>query len=378
MKRNALLLFIFLLIPINTAIAYDYTVEPFLSLSEQYNDNITLRNSDRISDFITYVSPGIDFSVKSLNTDLKVDYFPTFSFYGSHSELNDTGHHSTANGTFILSDRLTFALANTFVKSSDVEDIRALTNVGPITRLAQTTFDNAYGKGSYKLTKNLTYILGLAYSYTDQEGFTRTTTFSGNMGLAYMSSERTTYSANATFTKYYYNPGNDATGQDYTLGVTHKLTPTVTIAAAGGVVITKVEHSGAATVDFTGGIDIKKSFETGAVTLSYKNTVIPSIESNSPLRGQTVRLDLSKPLSKKITTSLSSSYSNYKSIGTTTNKTDRDDIGFTTALNYNIGPAATLTLSYSYTNSNDKINNLGDYHDNIVFIALRLSYSKRL
>lgn len=378
MKKYIVALFIFLLLTTKTAMAYEYNVEPSLSLTGQYNDNIFLSHSDRISDFIMYVSPGIKFSLKSLNTDLKVAYSPTFSFYRSHNELNDTGHHFDANGIFTLSDRLSFILTDTFVKSSDIRDLRDIPDLGPITQLAETTFHNLTGKASYKLTTNLFYTLGLSYSYADTEarGFSRVKTYSGNMALEYNSSQRTTLSANAGYIKYNYNPGSDATEQDYTLGVTHKLSPTVTIAVNGGVTITKVEDNGTSDVNFTGGVDIKKIFEKGEADLSYKHTIISGIESNSPERDQIVSFRLLMPVSKKWTPSVSVFYSDYKSIGTT--KTDRNEAGFNTDLTYSFSPEANLTLSYRYINSNDKIRNTADYYNNIVFLTFRLSYSRSL
>jgi hypothetical protein len=234
------------------------------------------------------------------------------------------------------------------------------------------------GNASYKLTNNLFYTLGLSYSDADTEGrvFTKVKTYSGNMALAYKSSERTTLSANAGYIKYSYNSGSDATGQDYTLGVTHKLSPTVTIAVNGGVIIIKIEDNGTPDVNFKGGVDIKKIFETGEAHLSYTHTIISGIESNSPVRDQTVSFRLLIPVSKKWTPSISAFYSDYKSVGTT--KTNRNEAGFNTDLKYSFSPEVNLTLSYRYINSNDKIDNTADYYNNIVFLTLRLSYSRRL
>jgi hypothetical protein len=378
MKKYTVALFIFLLLTTKTAMAYEYNLEPSLSLTGQYNDNIFLRHSDRIGDFITYASPGIAFSVKSLNTELKLGYSPTFSFYRSHDELNDTGHNFAANGTFTLSDRLIFVLTDTFVKSSDIRDLRDIPDLGPITQRAETTFHNLTGNASYKLTNNLFSTLGLSYSDADTEGigFSKVKTYSGNMALAYNSSEKTTLSANAGYIKYNYNPGSDATGQDYTLGVTHKLSPTVTISVNGGVIITKIEDNGTSDVNFKGGVDIKKIFETGEADLSYKHTIISGIESNSPVRDQIVSFRLLMPVSKKWTPSVSAFYSDYKSVGTT--KTDRNEAGFNTDLMYSFSPEVNLTLSYRYINSNDKIDNKAAYYNNIVFLTFRLSYSRRL
>src|SRR3990170_7274096 len=99
MKRFVVFLFLFLLIlSVKTTLAFEYTIEPSLSLSEEYNDNIFLDHTDRVDDFITYISPAIDLSVRSSTSELKIGYSPTFSFYKSNNDLNETAHRFSLNG----------------------------------------------------------------------------------------------------------------------------------------------------------------------------------------------------------------------------------------------------------------------------------------
>jgi hypothetical protein len=371
------LLFVFLFLPTNIVLAYEYTSDVSLSLSEQYNDNIFL-SRDRVSDFITFITPGIGLSIKSSNSELKLGYSPSFSFYSSHTELNETSHHFTADGSFTLSERLSLLLRDTFVKSSEISDIRAVPDLGPITARREVRLHTLNSNISYRLRDNLSYMLGVSYFDTDykEKGLIEVKTYSGNMGISYIQSKRTTFTANARYIKYDYRPFSDVTGQDYSLGITHRLNPTLTIGLTGGAIITKIEDTGKSDTGFSGSADLTKTFEKGEVALSYRQTVIPAIEYRLPTRARTISLRSSRKMTDKLAASASASYSNFKSIET--DDYDTDDLLFNVDLTYSLRPWAGLSLSYSYVNSNDKVINARDYYNNLVFISLRLSYSRRL
>ncbi len=383
MKKCVVAVLILLLFAVKTYAASEYKIEPSLSLSEEYNDNLFLTRSERISDFISYVSPAIDLSAKSINTDLRLSYSPTFSFYGSHNELNDTAHRFAVNGAFTLSERLSSNLTGSYVKSSETSDIRAIPDIGPVTVRAEWKYLTISGGASYRLSDKLFYTLGLSYfnADTNAPNLNKVRTYSGTMGFDYKTSEKTTLSVNAAYTKYDISSASDASGQNYLIAVTHRLSQSVTMAASAGVIVTKVQNAGKSAIEFGGGLSFTKTLEIGEAELSFKQNVIPSVESSAPLRAQTIALRLSTPITKKLGGSLSASYSNFKSIKSTevnADNIDTNEIGFNPALTYSFTPSANLILSYSYVDSNDKIDNGNDFHNNIVLLTLRLSYSKKL
>lgn len=382
MKKCVVAVLIFLLFTVKTYAASEYTIAPSLSLSEEYNDNLFLTRSERISDFISYVSPAIDFSAKSMNNDLSLSYSPIFTFYSSHNELNETAHRFVANGAFTLSERLSSTLVGSYVKSSEPSDIRAIPDIGPVTVRAEWKYLTIGTGASYKLSDKLSYSLSLSYFSADTNAseLNKVKTYSGNMGLTYRSNEKTTLSANALYTKYDNRLSSDATGQNYSLGVTQIISRTVTVEASAGAIITRIQARGKSDIDFGGGITISKTFEKGQVSLSYNHTTIPSVESNTPLMVQTISLRLSKQITNKFATSASASYNNYKSIRATVdiNKRDLDEIDYNAALVYVLSPAVNLILTYSYTDSNNKIDHNRDFNNNIVLLTLRLSYRKKL
>jgi hypothetical protein len=187
---------------------------------------------------------------------------------------------------------------------------------------------------------------------------------------------RTSLLANARYTKYDFRPESDATQQDYSLGLTHRFTPTLTASITGGPTIIHIEDTDETTTGFSGWIDLTKTFVRGEAVLSLIQDYIGSLEGGEPLRARSVSFRLTKPLTQKWDVSLRAAYGNYESVETDT--TDTDEALFDIGITYIFAPWATVTLSYSYVDSDDKIDDNGDYYNNIVFLTLRLSYSKRL
>jgi hypothetical protein len=233
---------------------------------------------------------------------------------------------------------------------------------------------------SYRLTENLYYILGVSYFDYDykEPGFIEVKTYSGNMGLNYNLSKLTTLSVNARYVRYDFRPTSDATQQDYLLGVTHRFTPTLTIGITGGTIITKIQDTGELNTDLSVGVDLTKRFEKyGEAALYCRQTVLTGIDTGEPVRERLAKFSLLKPITEKSTVSLSASYGNYKSV--VTNNQNTDETQFKAGLTYNFTPWAKLrpmlTLSYSYFDSNDKINDRNDYYNNIILFTLKLGYS---
>jgi hypothetical protein len=74
---TVLLTTIFLLLTTLPAFSqYQYQLTPSISVSEEYNDNINAAASDGISDYITGLTPAINFDILTQNTTLDLRYAP--------------------------------------------------------------------------------------------------------------------------------------------------------------------------------------------------------------------------------------------------------------------------------------------------------------
>lgn len=70
-----------------------WTVQPSLGLSESYNDNVFLTNTNRKSDWITYFQPGLSVLGNTKNVQASVTFNPTAAVYAQHGNLDFIGEN---------------------------------------------------------------------------------------------------------------------------------------------------------------------------------------------------------------------------------------------------------------------------------------------
>jgi hypothetical protein len=374
----ALLILALSLFSVADAAAYEIIPRISLSLSEEYNDNVFLTR-DRVSDFITRISPGINLALRSLNSEITLDYFPTFNFYAKNSDLNNTGQTFSGNGSFTLSDQLSVGVTESYIKSTDITDLRGIPDLGPLAGRTEERLNILGGTITYKLRSNLISTADFTYTNVTYKEplFSDLRSYAGSIGLTYIQSERDSFSASARYTKFDFETGSDSTVQDYTLGVTHRFTPTFSVRAEGGVSLTKVQDTSGTGVDYSGGVDLTKQLSQGTAILSYRQSVTAGsrLVNGEPLRTQTVSLRFTRPFANSLTGTVTTEYVKYKSIETS--NVSIDTISFGASLSYRISRMVDMALSYYYLNYNDKMTSSNDYFNNVVLLTLRISYSRQ-
>ena len=362
----------------SVASAYEFNPGISLSLSEEYNDNILLRHDDRESDFVTYISPSVYFSLRSGGgSELSANYTPSFSSYASNSDQNSTSHNASARGSFAISEDTRVSISDTFVMSEELRYLTRLADLGPIRTRTELRVNTLRGDVSQKLGEHFSLLLGASYidnSFKDP-GFNDFRAYSGSAGLAYRINPRTTVSANAGYSKYDYRLASDAHSEDYTVAFTRRLTPTLTLEVTGGAVLTEIENGGRSSTDFSGGIDLMQRLDRGSAIISLRQSIEPGLEEGGPLRTRAISLRLIRPLSEWWTVTLTPAYFRYKSVSAADR--DSDMFALDAALTYDIRRWAGLSLSYGYANFNDRRSRTGDYNNNRVALTLRVHLDKR-
>ena len=115
----AVMLLSFLLFPCLADAQTRIEVTPMISVSETYDDNIDLENTNKKSDFITTVSPGIVLAVTSQNTNLSLQYVPSFEWYADYDEYNSTSHSAGLSLSQALTEYLSFDLIDSYLNTED-------------------------------------------------------------------------------------------------------------------------------------------------------------------------------------------------------------------------------------------------------------------
>jgi hypothetical protein len=111
---------IFLLLTTLPAFAqFHYELTPGISVFETYDDNIDFTPTNEISDYITGLTPSLNFDVLTERTDLRFYYAPTFVFYKDNKQNNTTRHLATLTWGQELSRYLRFNLTDTYYQSEE-------------------------------------------------------------------------------------------------------------------------------------------------------------------------------------------------------------------------------------------------------------------
>jgi hypothetical protein len=95
---------------------------PYLTVSEQYTDNVFLTSTNKVDDFLTVVSPGIRFStVDSANpqSGLDLNYILGLNFYAKNSDLNYISHTGEMNAWYTYNRRLFLRIREYFIRSEN-------------------------------------------------------------------------------------------------------------------------------------------------------------------------------------------------------------------------------------------------------------------
>jgi hypothetical protein len=146
-----------------------FKIIPSVSVTEEYNDNLFLAESDTEDDFITTVFPKIEIhSSPNRYLDLDLNYGLRFKIYADHSDLNDTSIRETQNVEFDAQarplNRLFIDITDTYKRVPiDVDDSVAEGNVFFNMTERNTFFISPY----VELPVTTTVSTRVGYSYTN-------------------------------------------------------------------------------------------------------------------------------------------------------------------------------------------------------------------
>jgi len=119
-------------------------VTPMVTVSETYDDNINLTKTNKVSDYITVVTPGVAMSLVRENTNLQVTYAPSFTRYADNDDLNNTAQSAGLAFGQDLVQGLRFNLTDTYLQSNDpLQDPQNLQGLRQTRNKYRTNITNA-------------------------------------------------------------------------------------------------------------------------------------------------------------------------------------------------------------------------------------------
>ena len=220
------------------------TIVPSFTISEEYNDNVFLDNSNRQHDFITGFTPGITITWERPTYRLAAGYNFTAELFAR--ETNES--HAFDRQNFFLDTswkvdpQLTLSLTDTFIFSTDTNLIaRESVATG-----RDRSWSNVLGAGvGYQLTEFWTLRGGGSYTVErfSRSGLQDSDVYRANIGADRRLSSRLTVGGGYEFGYFDIDNEEKATTHTPRIGGAWRPTETITLALSGGPSI-EVRESG--------------------------------------------------------------------------------------------------------------------------------------
>lgn len=228
-----------------------FSWHPRLTLEEEYNDNIYLSSDNEEQDWITTVSPGISLTYDNRSLEATVDYSLRYRFYLNNDQENidsfDEVQRANASALFFPERPFTLRLTETI--SSETLDQRY--NYAAYNELVNSsTVYHSTITPEYTLRFSPTFSLVLGYVY-DRFDYVAPAGIDSEEHLGRVSLMKTLTPTTDVFVRYAYRVHKanvsieEFDREDYTLGITQRLTSRTTASVEGGY----------STVEYDSGLD---------------------------------------------------------------------------------------------------------------------------
>jgi uncharacterized protein (PEP-CTERM system associated) len=123
-------------------------INPYITIQEEYNDNINLTSKAPKSDEISSIYPGIKFSGTGDTYGFDLDYRLGLILFASGPENNALSHTGKANTYYKLNPNWTIRLKEDFRRSTDTRE------VDPLTSSVETQSYYSANQGRYAFLRN--------------------------------------------------------------------------------------------------------------------------------------------------------------------------------------------------------------------------------
>jgi hypothetical protein len=121
---------IFLFLTVSVCAADETTApgfHPYVSLSEEYNDNIYLYNTNKTSDYLTTVSPGLKYLNMDAMSGVNLDFNLGFVSYAKESQNNYISANGSLNAKYLTQEHVNFYLQESLSRSENPRELQPLT-----------------------------------------------------------------------------------------------------------------------------------------------------------------------------------------------------------------------------------------------------------
>jgi hypothetical protein len=352
------------------------TLTPSLTLGGEYNDNLDLESSDKNSDWIGRIIPGLTVAMLRPDYEISGGYNLGVNFYAENSDRNGVDSQQLyLDALYRISPRVSFTLSERFVYNieSNVVSSSGL-SVGRRDSYANTVGANLAFLATPRTTLNVfgSYSL-LRYEDISGTDAQDSDTYRGGAGVAYLFTPR--FTGRLDFAVGYLNPEDDPSVVTYTAlaGGTYQFTRTLTASVNGGATVTvgQLESGGQdeTTVTPSGSANIEQTFTYGSVGLGYAHAITSEATGVSETQTAFATLRLAtrrRDLQFQVTPS-------YAHTNRPDGGDDNDTFNLSLGVIYQFARNFALTGGYNFYRQQGG-GGLGDVTQNRVFLGLQYVY----
>src|SRR3989304_3055114 len=90
---------------------------PYISIKEEYTDNLNLTSENELNDSITTIQPGFKFLNMDETSGIDMDYMIGLVYYRNNSDLNYVSHNGSLSAKYLTNKRVNFYLKESFIRS---------------------------------------------------------------------------------------------------------------------------------------------------------------------------------------------------------------------------------------------------------------------
>ena len=248
------------------------TLTPFVTVVEEFNDNIFLDNDRKEWDVITRITPGILFEVEEPVYRVAAAYAFTADIFARHPERNGAFNHHTLTGDarWRVNPRLTLTATESLTFSTDTNLLADEVATG-----RDRALSNSLGAGAAYQLDRLTSVRG-GVSWTtqryDNELLRDSDTYGVDLGLDRALTPRLTGGVEYAGRRFEIDRAEDATTHTPRLAVSYRFTETLTGRLAGGPTFVVEDHA-ATVVTPTFTASLSQAFRWGNLGLDVARAV---------------------------------------------------------------------------------------------------------
>jgi hypothetical protein len=385
---------------------------PSISVRGEYNDNIFLRRTNREYDFITIITPAIKLRYAIYSLDFSLDYGLNFRFYSRYSKLNDTNISEAQTIKFQtqlrhldrffidvtdvyervpVDIRRPVALENVFVNMTDSNKFLVSPYIKlPLTSTLSTTFGYSYNNIWYRAVEAIdseshSAFLGfnnqfsprlngrIKYSYFAYrpDNINDYDRHQGSIAITYQVTPALRVSGGVGKAKFDYKTTEDITTTFWNINSEYyvlELPENPTLSASYGSFF---HDSVIAGVYKSRRFDLRfKTGEAFELTIHPYHSTAEYFETDRKDKVTGVAVDISRPLTKRISASLFTLWEKQKFLP---QDEEVSRYSLRSTLEYGLTQNITAIIGYTYNSKNSNID-VNDFHNNVIWVEARLTF----